>query len=367
MPIDDAGEVRDRFPPAPEGSASSSRRRRSPRACRVDALADDGVVVPGQPVKVNVIVANRGAGEVAIKQVEVRRLRRRGRLRDDRVHRRRLRLRRRRARRRGGATAPPAQPMSTRREGSGRALRADVDDSGGRARRPSRTGTARARPAATPSTPTRRSACRCGRRRSTCRSTLGVAGRRRGHRRACRCSIATRATSSAARSGPSCWSCRRCRCGSRRRLRSSRRRRGAAARAVAPAQRRARAAPAARRAAQRAAAGAAAEPRPPCRPIARFASRSSTTRRAGGKRRDARAAAGLDGVAGRAAGDVRAGGRIADGAVPGQAGADAPSRASITSSAIATANGQTFDRGFQVIEYPHIRRYHIYDDGATRR
>ena len=36
---------------------------------RVEALADDGVVVPGQPVKVNVIVANRGAGEVAIKQV----------------------------------------------------------------------------------------------------------------------------------------------------------------------------------------------------------------------------------------------------------------------------------------------------------
>ncbi len=28
--------------------------------------------------------------------------------------------------------------------------------------------------------------------------------------------------------------------------------------------------------------------------------------------------------------------------------------------AIATAKGQTFDRGFQVIEYPHIRRYHIY-------
>jgi LmbE family N-acetylglucosaminyl deacetylase len=36
---------------------------------RVEALADDGIVVPGQPVKVNVIVANRGAGEVAIKQV----------------------------------------------------------------------------------------------------------------------------------------------------------------------------------------------------------------------------------------------------------------------------------------------------------
>ncbi len=37
---------------------------------KVEALADDGVVVPGQPVKVNVIVANRGAGEVAIKNVK---------------------------------------------------------------------------------------------------------------------------------------------------------------------------------------------------------------------------------------------------------------------------------------------------------
>ena len=65
--------------------------------------------------------------------------------------------------------------------------------------------------------------------------------------------------------------------------------------------------------------------------------------------------------------DVRAVGRIADGALPGEAGAEHARRASSTSRAIATANGQTFDRGFQVIEYPHIRRYHIYDDGATRR
>src|SRR5262249_31032246 len=33
--------------------------------------------------------------------------------------------------------------------------------------------------------------------------------------------------------------------------------------------------------------------------------------------------------------------------------------------AIATAAGQTFDRGYQVIEYPHIRRYHIYDPAQT--
>src|SRR4051812_2492838 len=37
---------------------------------KVEALADDGIVVPGQQVKVNVIVADRGAGEVAIKSVK---------------------------------------------------------------------------------------------------------------------------------------------------------------------------------------------------------------------------------------------------------------------------------------------------------
>jgi hypothetical protein len=33
--------------------------------------------------------------------------------------------------------------------------------------------------------------------------------------------------------------------------------------------------------------------------------------------------------------------------------------------AVASANGKTFDRGFQVIEYPHIRRYHIYETAHT--
>jgi len=36
---------------------------------KVEALADDGIVVPGEPVKVNVIVANYGAAPVAVKQV----------------------------------------------------------------------------------------------------------------------------------------------------------------------------------------------------------------------------------------------------------------------------------------------------------
>jgi LmbE family N-acetylglucosaminyl deacetylase len=34
--------------------------------------------------------------------------------------------------------------------------------------------------------------------------------------------------------------------------------------------------------------------------------------------------------------------------------------------AVVTANEQTFDRGYQVVEYPHIRRYHIYDSADTR-
>ena len=33
--------------------------------------------------------------------------------------------------------------------------------------------------------------------------------------------------------------------------------------------------------------------------------------------------------------------------------------------AVASANGKTFDRGFQVIEYPHIRRYHVYETAHT--
>ena len=37
---------------------------------RVEALADDGVVVPGQPVKVSVIIANHGTAEVTVKQVK---------------------------------------------------------------------------------------------------------------------------------------------------------------------------------------------------------------------------------------------------------------------------------------------------------
>src|SRR5262249_12710845 len=34
--------------------------------------------------------------------------------------------------------------------------------------------------------------------------------------------------------------------------------------------------------------------------------------------------------------------------------------------AIATVDNHSFERGYQVIEYPHIRRYHIYDDARTK-
>ena len=37
---------------------------------RIDALSDDGVVVPGQDVRLSLIVANNGAGEVAVRQAK---------------------------------------------------------------------------------------------------------------------------------------------------------------------------------------------------------------------------------------------------------------------------------------------------------
>ena len=82
---------------------------------KIEALADDGVVVPGQPVKVNVIVANRGAGDVAIKKVKFDGFDGDADVRDDGVHRRRLRVSRRRPRPRR-RTRPPAQPMSSVRK-----------------------------------------------------------------------------------------------------------------------------------------------------------------------------------------------------------------------------------------------------------
>src|SRR4051812_7570582 len=68
MAIDEAGKYEIDFRlRQKEGEFQSAALLAS--GVKVEALADDGVVVPGQPVKVNVIVANYGAAPVAVKQV----------------------------------------------------------------------------------------------------------------------------------------------------------------------------------------------------------------------------------------------------------------------------------------------------------
>jgi LmbE family N-acetylglucosaminyl deacetylase len=69
MPIDDAGKYEIDFR-LRQKEGEFQQAALLANGVKIEALADDGVVVPGQPVKVNVIVANRGAGEVAIKQVK---------------------------------------------------------------------------------------------------------------------------------------------------------------------------------------------------------------------------------------------------------------------------------------------------------
>ena len=80
---------------------------------RVEALADDGVVVPGQPVRVTVIVANHGAAEVTVKQVKFDGFERRRRVHVDAGDRRR----RSGGGGGGGAPAPAAAPISSLRSG----------------------------------------------------------------------------------------------------------------------------------------------------------------------------------------------------------------------------------------------------------
>jgi len=69
MPIDEAGKYEIDFR-LRQKEVEFQRAAVLASGVKIEALADDGVVVPGQPVKVNVIVANRGAGDVAIKQVK---------------------------------------------------------------------------------------------------------------------------------------------------------------------------------------------------------------------------------------------------------------------------------------------------------
>ena len=113
--------------------ASSSRPR--PRQRRpIEALADDGVVVPGQPVKVTSSSPTAAPATWRSSRSSSMASTATPACTHDGVHRRRLRFPRRRARgprrRQRAAGAADAE----REEGSGRALRADADRSGDRAR-----------------------------------------------------------------------------------------------------------------------------------------------------------------------------------------------------------------------------------------
>jgi LmbE family N-acetylglucosaminyl deacetylase len=70
MPIDEAGNYEIDFR-LRQKEGEFQQAIALAHGLKMEALADDGVVVPGQSVKVNVIVANRGMGEVAIKNVKI--------------------------------------------------------------------------------------------------------------------------------------------------------------------------------------------------------------------------------------------------------------------------------------------------------
>jgi hypothetical protein len=69
MPIDEAGKFEIDFR-LRQKEGEFQQAIVFAHSIRIEALADDGVVVPGQAVKVNVIVANRGTGDVLIKNVK---------------------------------------------------------------------------------------------------------------------------------------------------------------------------------------------------------------------------------------------------------------------------------------------------------
>ena len=221
-------------------SASSSRRFCSPNGVRIEALADDGVVVPGQPVKVSrdrrEPRRRRRHGQAG----EVRRLRRRRRMRADRRRPPAAVGRRAAAAAAAAASRAAAAAISTLKKDQVARCDADVEDSRQRARhravlasrrrgRPLHLRRRRAVRAAVPADAVHVQA-------DARRIGSGADAKKSSTR--CRCSIATKATSSAARSGPSCWSCRRSRCACRRTSRSSRSRASAAPAARATRRRR---------------------------------------------------------------------------------------------------------------------------------
>ena len=293
MPIDESAKVRNRFPAAAEGARVPAGDRCSPTASGSKRSPTMASSCPGQQVKVSVIVANRGSGDVAVKQVKFEGFEGDAACAMTAVT--------------GGgfgfpaagvaAAAPTrrrAPPMSSAEEGSGRAMRADADRF---RRRASQRAVLAPRGRGRTLHVRRRRAVRPADRPTPfyVQVTIGLPG---GEEviTACRCRTATKATSSAARSGPSCWSCRlvgarlagdrdhsgridppaRLR---RRRTARPRRRRRHAASAPRP----------------HAAAGATSGARRPPRRRSR-GPRDRRQRHAGrgGERRDARAAAGLD-------------------------------------------------------------------------
>jgi LmbE family N-acetylglucosaminyl deacetylase len=69
MPIEDAGRFEIEFRLRQKESEFQQAVMLA-HGIKIEALADDGVVVPGQPVKVNVIVGNRGTGDITVKNVK---------------------------------------------------------------------------------------------------------------------------------------------------------------------------------------------------------------------------------------------------------------------------------------------------------
>ena len=161
-----------------------------------------------------------------------------------------------------------------------------------------------------------------------------------------------------------CSSCRRSRCACRRRSRSSRRRRTAPTVRPRPAHRRGAATTGATpRARRRAAARRDRSARDPRDRGERHAGR-------GRERREARSAAGLDVDAGRADGEVHARrtNRRRCGSRSGRPPNAAAGEFRVQARAVdCRASARRSIAAIQVIEYPHIRRQHIYRRRRTRR
>ena len=343
-------------------SASSSRRFSSPAASAVEALADDGVVVAGPAGAVSRDRRQPRRRRRRVKQVRLRRLRRRRRCaRMARVSRRPAAGRRAWRARRLPHARRRAGRADVAQERSGGALRADAD------------GARRARACHEPYWHREGEAgpLYVRRRRAVRPAVSADAVLRPGDAGASRAGEEVierpagqyryEATSSAARSDPSCWSCRRCRCASRRRSPSCRPA-AVPTRPVAPRRRRA------SRGAHRGR-GRAGTAR---RKLPRATAAASDARVRVTVVNDTPGPAesvvklelppGWTVDAGRAAGDVHARRRIADGAVPGAAAARREAGRVPHRARSRRSGGRTFNRGYpgdRVPAHPaaaHLRR-----------